>query len=107
MAEFNGVKNYNKKFLFDNEVESEERIEELIGERIEELKEEKQIEMQNNAEEESIVMIEKDLNLTELGLNKSAEQILQTLVINEELSDQHHFLNLVKMTLMWTQASFN
>lgn len=28
------------------------------------------------------------LDLTELGLNKSVEQILQTLVINEELTDR-------------------
>jgi hypothetical protein len=47
MADFNGVKNFNVKFIFDNEVETEERIEELIGERIEELKEEKLIEFHN------------------------------------------------------------
>lgn len=36
-----------------------------------------------------------------------ANQILNTLVINQELTDQQLYLNIVKMTIMWTQGSFN
>ena len=36
-----------------------------------------------------------------------AEAILNTLVINQEITDNELYLNIVKMTIMWTQGSFN
>jgi hypothetical protein len=42
--------------------------------------------------------------------NKDEEQLIltpQPMVIKQELSDGQVFLNLVKMTIMWTQGSFN
>lgn len=45
IAKINGNNTYSTLFLFDNEVESEERIEELIEERIVELIEEKKEEI--------------------------------------------------------------
>jgi len=46
-------------------------------------------------------------DLEKLDKTDDQSENIRTLVIRQEVTESQLFLNLIKMTIMWTQASFN
>ena len=76
--------------MFDDEIQSHGQIDALCQD-----KKEEQLENVKSDEEDSVKLLDVDHN-------NEVNQILNTLVIRDELTDEQLYWNLIKMTLMWT-----
>lgn len=86
IARLNG-NDFSTKFIFETEIESQESIDRRKQEN-------------GDAEPEAENLIDVQENVT--GSND-----VDNLVLVAQMSEGELFVNLIKMTIMWTQASFN